>query len=315
MARSRMALSCLACASLLGLGLGLATSVGAQAKPAASSPDSSQGRTRTVFVTAIEESGAPVMDLAADDLTIKEDGKTRDIVKVEVANVPMQVMILVDDNGSGIFRSGVAQFVQQLQGRAEIAINSVVGQTQKLVDYTTNLDTLQNAIGTLTARPGTPDGGQLLEGIYQAAKDQEKREALRPVIVALTVGGEEHSTLPAHYVLDQLAKSGSRLYVISVAASTLRPRLPVGKPSALLEENLNLGEVLGQGPKQSGGQRVEIVATPGIVLGLQNIATELKNQYAVAYARQGGNKSMQRLNVSINRRGVTVRAPSRVPGR
>ncbi len=311
MTPSWMALSFLACASFLGFGAG----VGTQAKPAGSPPDSSQGRTKTVFVTAIEDSGAPVMDLAADDLTIKEDGKARDVLRVEVANVPMQVMILVDDNGSGIFRSGVAQFVQQLQGRAEIAINSVVGQTQKLVDYTTNMDALQTAISTLAVRPGTPDGGQLLEGIFQAAKDQERREAARPVIVALTVGGEEHSTLPAHYVLDQLAKSGSVLYVISVAASTLRPRVPVGKPSALLEENLNLGEVLGQGPKQTGGQRVEIVATPGILLGLQNIATELKNQYAVAYSRQAGNKATQRLNVSINRRGVTLRAPNRVPGR
>jgi VWFA-related protein len=305
MARSWMALSLVTCASFVGLGAGLGAAVAAQEKPAS---------TNTVFVTAIEESGAPVLDLSASDLTIKEDGKTRDIVKVEVANVPMQVMILVDDNGSGIFRSGVAQFVQQLQGRAEIAISSVVGQTQKLVDYTTKMDALQSAINTLTARPGTPDGGQLLEGIFQAAKDQEKREARRPVIVALTVGGEEHSTLPAHHVLDQLAKSGSALYVISVATSQLRGRVAVSKPSALLDENLNLGEVLGQGPKQTGGQRVEIVAAPGILLGLQNIATELKNQYAVAYARQTG-KGMQRLNVSINRRGVIVRAPSRVSGR
>jgi VWFA-related protein len=289
--------------------------IGAQATPAGAPPDSSQGRTKTVFVTAIEESGAPVMDLAAADLTIKEDGKTRDIVKVEVANVPMQVMILIDDNGSGIFRSGVAQFVQQLQGRAEIAINSVVGQTQKLVDYTNNMDALQTAIATLAVRPGTPDGGQLLEGIFQASKDQEKREARRPVIVALTVGGEEHSTLPAHHVLDQLAKTGTVLYVVSVANTTIRARVAVSKPSALLEENLNLGEVLGQGPKQTGGHRVDIVASPGIVLGLQNIANELKNQYAVAYARQGGNKGTQRLNVAVNRRGVTVRAPSRVPGR
>jgi VWFA-related protein len=310
MTRSWTALALLACASSLCVGAG----VGAQGKPASTSPDSPQVRTNTVFVTAIEESGAPVLDLAADDFTIKEDGKTRDVVKVEVANVQMQVMILVDDNGSGIFRSGIAQFVQQLQGRAEIAISSVVGQTQKLVDYTTNVDALQTAITTLTARPGTPDGGQLLEGIFQAAKDQEKREARRPVIVALTVGGEEHSTLPAHHVLDQLAKSGTGLYVISVANSQLRGRVAVSKPSALLEENLNLGEVLGQGPKQTGGQRVEIVAAPGIVLGLQKIAVELKNQYAVAYSRQASNKGLQRLNVSISRRGVTLRAPSRVSG-
>jgi VWFA-related protein len=273
------------------------------------------GRTNTVFVTATEDSGAPVLDLGMSDFSIKEDGRTRDVLRVETANVPIQLMILVDDNGTGIFRFAIANFVQQLQGRAEVAISSVVGQTQRLVDYTTSMDKLETAIQTLTARPGTPDGGQLLEGIFQAAKDQERREASRPVIVALTVGGEEHSTLPAHHVLDQLARSGSALYVIAVVNSALRSRVQISKPAALLEENLNLSEVLGEGPKQSGGARVEIVAAPGIVLGLQRIAVDLKNQYAVAYSRPPKGKTTEKLNVSVNRRGVSLRAPTRVPGR
>ena len=166
-----------------------------------------------------------------------------------------------------------------------ISLSSVVGQTHKLVDYTTDVEKLTAAIIGLSARPGTPDGGQLLEGIFQAAREQEKREAARPVIVAVTVGGEEHSTLPAHHVLDQIAKSGSTMYVISVASSALRSTRLIDKPSALLDENLNLSEVLGEGPKQSGGSREVIVAAPGITQGLQRIAAELKNQYAVAYSR------------------------------
>ena len=106
------------------------------------------------------------------------------------------------------------------------------GRRSRLVDYTTDAQKLVDAIVQLTARPGTPDGGQLLEGIFQAAREQEKREASRPVIVAVTVGGEEHSTLPAHHVLDQLAKSGSALYVISVANSALRQTRAIDKPSA-----------------------------------------------------------------------------------
>jgi len=303
MTRSRLTLAFVACASVAGLD--------AQRNPA----DAVQGQTHTVYVTVLESNGAPVLDLAAADFTVKEDGKSRDVVRAEMARAPMQVMILVDDNGTGLFRSGLAQFVQQLQGRAEIAISTVVGQTYKLVDYTTNADALTNAITTLTARPGTPDGGQLLEGIFQASKEQQQREAQRPVIVALTVGGEEHSTLPAHHVLDQLAKSGSALYVVQVANSALRSTVRVDKPAGLLEENLNLSEVLGEGPKQSGGQRVEIVAAPGVVIGLQRIAAELKNQYAVAYSRLAAGKATQRINVSIKRRGVTLRAPNKVPGR
>jgi VWFA-related protein len=301
----------IACASLS------TTALRAQDKPADASSQAApaQGRTNTVFVTATQDGGAPALDLAPSDFDIKEDGRVREILRVETANAPMQVMILVDDNGTGIFRYGIAQFVQQLQGRGEIAINTVVGQTHRLVDYTTSMEKLEAGIQTLTARPPTHDGGQLLEGIFQAAKDQEKRDAARPVIVALTVGGEEHSTVPAHHVLDQLAKSRSALYVISVVNNALRPRVQVSKPAALLEENLNLGEVLGEGPKQTGGHRVEIAAAPGVVQGLQRIAVELKSQYAIAYTRAPKGKSIERLNVSVKRRGVTLRAPSRVPGR
>ena len=303
MARSFAAVSLIAWTALAG--------VAAQSQPAA--PPSE--RTNTVFVTATEGNGAPVVDLVADDFTIKEDGKNRDVLKVELARVPMQIAIIVDDNGTGIFRSGLVNFVQLLQGRAEMSLSSVMGQTQRLVDYTSDTQKLVDAIVQLTARPGIADGGQLLEGIFQAARDQEKREASRPVIVTVTVGGEEHSTLPAHHVLDQLAKSRSALYVISVANSAIRQMRPIDKPSALLEENLNLSEVLGEGPKQSGGWREVIVATPGVTVGLQRIAAELKNQYAVAYSRPPKGRSTERLDVSVKRRGVTLRAPSKVPGR
>ena len=306
MPRSLLALSVTACAALFASG-------GLDARSTPEAP--LQERTNTVFVTALEENGGPVVDLDATDFTIKEDGKNRDVLRAELSRVPMEIAIIVDDNGTGIFRSGLISFVQLLQGRATISLSSVVGQTHKLVDYTPDVQKLTAAIVGLSARPGTPDGGQLLEGIFQTARDQEKREATRPVIVAVTVGGEEHSTLPAHHVLDQLAKSGSTMYVISVASSALRSTRAIDKPSALLDENLNLSEVLGEGPKQSGGSREIIVAAPGITQGLQRIAAELKNQYAVAYSRPAKGKSTERLNVSLKRRGVTLRAPSKVPGR
>jgi VWFA-related protein len=282
------------------------------AGPQASTP---AGRTNTVFVTAMQENGTPVLDLATDDFTIKEDGKPREVLRAELANVPVQTAIIVDDNGTGIFRAGLVNFVRLMQGRGEIAVSSVVGQTQRLVDYTTDADRVANAIAELTARPGTQDGGQLLEGIFQAAREQEQRSAPRPVIIVVTVGGEEHSTLPAHHVLDQLARSATTLYVISVANSQLRAMRPIDKPSLLLEENLNLNEVLGEGPKQTGGWREIIAAAPGITQGLQRIATELRSQYVLAYSRPPKSKTMERLAVSINRRGVVLRAPNKVPGR
>ena len=297
-----------------GLALLCASALGFAAQNAPPAPQPSV-RTNTVYVSVVENSGAPVTDLTADDFAVKEDGKLREIVRVSTASDPMQLMILVDDNGTGLFRSGLMQFVQQLQGRAHMAVSAVTGQTQKLVDYTPDVSVVAQAIAALSARPATNDGGQLLEGIFQASKDQEKRGAVRPVIVALTVGGEEHSTAPAHQVLDQLAKSRSVLYVIQITNSALRPTVAITQSRQLLGENLNLSEVLGEGPKQTGGWRQQIVATTGIVEGLRQLAAELKTQYAVAYARPPKSKTTERLNVSVTRRNVTLRAPSKVPGR
>jgi len=123
------------------------------------------------------------------------------------------------------------------------------------------------------------------------------------------VGGEEHSTLPAHHVLDELEKSGAALNVIAINSSALRAMATVSKPGALLESNLNLSEVLGDGPKQSGGKREEIVASAGIFSGLQELAEALRNQYAVSFSRPDRPKDTEKLAVSVKRSGLTVRAP------
>jgi VWFA-related protein len=270
------------------------------------------GLTRTVYVTVTDKNNIPVTDLTATDFVVKEGGKDRTVVEAGVTHVPMKIAIIVDDNGTGLFRYGVAKFIERLQGRAEFALSTVTGQNLKLVDYTTDAGELTAAINQLTARPGTNDGGQLLEGVYEAARDFQERQTRRPVIVVLTVGGEEHSTVPAHHVLDELQKSGAALNVIATSSSALRATAAISRPGALLEENLNLSEVLGDGPKQSGGKRDEIVASAGLVVGLQDLAEALRSQYAVSFSRSDRPKSGDKLSVTVKRSGLTVRAPARL---
>jgi hypothetical protein len=283
--------------------------------PGAAAQVPSPPNARKVVLNAFTASGGYVEDLSPDDLAVKENGKARDVVAVRPAKGIMQIALIVDDNGTGLFRAPLYRFVQHLQGRAEFSIVTVVGQPLKLTDYTMDGKVLGEILTSLSARPGTPDGGQLLQGIYEAARDLEKREAPRPIIIALSVPGEEHTTLPARHVLDKLKDSGASLHVFLVASSASRQTAAVTKPSALLEENMNLGEVLGDGSKQSGGHREDIVAAAGSLPGLQQLAEDLLHQYVVEYDLPPGTRASDRISVSATRKGVTLRVPTRVPNR
>jgi VWFA-related protein len=274
-----------------------------------------ESRTRRVYVTASDDAGSVVPDLQASDFIVKEDGKSRDIVDARAASEQMHIAVIVDDNGTGIFRAGLARFVERLQARAEFALTVVVPQPQKLLDFTTDMQRLSETIRNLNARPGTPDGGQLLEGIYESAKEISRRELSRPMIVVLTVGGEEHSSRSARNVLDELQQSGAALHVFMIVSSALRSTVAVSRPSALLEENHTLSQVLGDGPKQSGGHHEEIVATTGIVSGLQRLAEELLHQYVITYSLPDGVKASSKIGVSVSRPGVSLRAPTRISDR
>ena len=67
----------------------------------------------------------------------------------------LQVAILVDDNGTGVFRYAVGKFIETMLGRAEFAIATVTPQTLKLVDYTANAQTLSEGIARMRGRHRT----------------------------------------------------------------------------------------------------------------------------------------------------------------
>jgi VWFA-related protein len=268
---------------------------------------------RTVHVSAVDRKEAPVTDLAATDFVLREGGDIREILKVQPATTPLHIAIIVDDSGTGIFRVPVANFINQLLGRAQFAIKHVIGQAVRLVDYTADVDRLREAVLRLGVRAETPDGGRVVEAVFDSAK--EMREFDRPVIVVLTDTHAEYSSLPAQHVLEELQRSGAILHVVAVARlAQLNPTsVPVAKdkPADLLDHQLDINRVLGDGPKQTGGRRVEIGGLGGTIPELQGVAAQLKQQYLITYIVPAGERLNQKLSVSSKRRGITMRAPSR----
>ena len=164
----------------------------------------------------------------------------------------------------------------------------------------------------------TPKGGQIVEGVFEASRELQRRQVERPVIIVFSDTDAEYSTLPAAHVLNQLQESGAVLYVISIV-KMVQGTLPNSgivpdKPSDLLDKAVDVNQVLGDGPKQSGGRRAEIIGTAGPIPVLQQIGEELTHQYVITYIVPAGEKPNQKLSVSTKRKGISVRAPSRSGG-
>ena len=281
-----------------------------------------QPRTRTVYVSATDKQGQAVTDLQAAEFELKVAGKTRDVASVEPAKLPLRIALLVADQGTGAFQLGIARFMQKLLGHAEFALISVILQPDKLIDFSHEGRDLSTALGRLGPR-GRQIGAQLMEAIQDATKEV-RHEARRPVIVVMRLGGEAVTSLSGEDVREQLRKSGAVLHVVSAAgAQGKAPSQATGtdavsvqqgqfRDAELAESASSLAQVLGDGSKESGGRYEQVIATTH-ARALEQLADELLHQYAITFVLPDGVKPNDKLSVSSKRKGVTVRAPSRLP--
>jgi hypothetical protein len=149
----------------------------------------------------------------------------------------------------------------------------------------------------------------------------EQAAPARPAIIVVALETLQASSLQPGLVLDQLRKSRAVFHSVTVgdpggawtpnsgAATTLGANVSA---VAMLGEMAARGQVLGDGPRQSGGHRVEPRSTDRARDALKEVGDELSAQYLVTYVLPDGVEADDRLEVSINRSGAELRAPTRI---
>ncbi|MEO6238475.1 MAG: hypothetical protein ABIQ52_15875, partial [Vicinamibacterales bacterium] len=177
----------------------------------------------------------------------------------------------------------------------EFAIRVLQPQAIKVVDFTQDGDELRAALGRLGQRGRIPnDGEQIIAGVTDAARELQQRKARRASIIALTVNGEKALADTADEALNALKSSGASLSVVYLAG-------------------IELGKVLGDGPKQSGGIIEQVNGS--VVLGpaLAKVADNLLHQYVLTYTVPDGVKLNEKFSLSTSRKDVKLLAPTRLP--
>ena len=271
------------------------------------------GVRRTVYITAADSAGAYVADIAAGDLTVKEDGKDRTILRVEPSDARLKISFAIDEGltPDDTFRRAAYAFIERLQGSADVALYLVGSATTKIVDYTSNPLSFRQPLNGLPHR--TQGGGNLVESLYRIAQDQRGIEGRR-VVVILTTEIPQRSSMTASGVLDELRDTGAVLHAATLVgpAGTIDPPTPESAHLETMDE-IERDRLLNEGPKQSGGLRLSLLRMEAFPGALDRIRGELSHEYAVTYAMPAGSRSDGRVSIGTRRRGVTVRGPRQLP--
>lgn len=279
----------------------------AEATEGSSVAKAAQAAERVLYVSVFDEkTRAPITGLRTTDFVVREDGASREVLRVGPATTPMPIAVIVDNSQAATdaipdLRKALAAFLRDIDGIGPVALITVADRPTVVRDYTTDQKQLQDAAKRVFAAPQS--GATLLDAIPEISKGLERRESDRAAIVVITTENVEHSTRHYRDVLDALKKSGAMMHALVLTGEG---------GSSLDDASRNRASVLDLGPRTSGGVRFDVVTSMGFEGRMQELAKILKSQHQVVYARPDRLIPPEKIEVTAAKDGlVAVGAPAR----
>ncbi len=258
-----------------------------------------QGREWVMYVSVVDPATQqPVRHLGIDAFVVREDGTSREVLRVTPADTPMPVAVVIDNSQAmapaiSDLRRGLTAFLNSIDGIGPVTLVTIADRPTIALGYTTSKQELLETASRVFHGPNS--GATLLDAISDVAKGLGRRESDRAAIVAITGEHTDFSHLQYRDVLDHLHASEASLHVVVLVN-------PAGSYSS--DEARNRATVLDRGPRESGGVRMDLLSSMSLESRLKDLAAILKSQYRVVYARPESLIPPEKIEVSSAKQGL-----------
>lgn len=282
-------------------------------------------------VTVRDANGRLVSDLTRNDFRVFEDGREQPLSDLALRQVPVDVILMVDASSSVAaniddFRRAAEQFAAKLDSKDRISLIKFDDRVELLQDWTQSRFQLHRALNRI--EPGMFT--RFYDALLLAAREQFGQTQSRRAIIVLSDGIDSgRGTTTAEEALQAILNAQVSVYVISntaISRATKQAQLDALLNSdsvtfnqvriedlreglrALDESEVNLGQLA----DATGGRLYKPQSFARLDDAYQEVADELRRQYAIYYTPQNKTRDGSFRRVRVETRDPQYRTSTRI---
>jgi len=246
----------------------------------------------TVFVTVIDEHGAPVASLKKENFTLQEDGREQKLAVFDrESELPLSIVLAIDTSLStrrdlplelASARRFAGTILRPVDALALYSFSEVVSE---VVPFTSDLKRIDRGVDRIPLGSATA----LYDALYLGAQALDRRQG-RKVLVVITDGGDTVSKVNYKDALRAAQEAEAIVYSIIVVPVEASAGRDTGGEHALIQLS-----------EDTGGKYFYASSLPQLNDAFHQISDELRTQYLLAYypSQKLAASEFRRIQVSL----------------
>jgi Ca-activated chloride channel homolog len=260
-----------------------------------------------VFVT---KKGTPLLGLRAEDFVVRDNGVLQRVELVDRRSLPTTVVLALDRSASvsgqrlALLRAAARAFLSELRAQDEAALLAFDHRIELLQQVTIDRAAISSALESLDAGGAS----SVIDALYLSLK--RRWGTGLPLVVLFTDGQDAGSWLENEDVLRAARESATLLHVVGTERRGLR-LAPSSRGAGFAPVFTEPGYVylLRRAAETTGGTYWAVNSDEHLETTFRKVLEAANSRYVLRYEPQDvARPGLHRLEVSVRRRGVDVRA-------